>query len=382
MAALGLSFCWREGVKSALLAVLLVGCDAVSWLPHGDPPAPTDTTTDAVVTGDCPPDSTLDYANTGEGFIRTWCLSCHSATVTGASRQGAPAGVDFDTYDDVVQWLDRIEARATGENASMPPAGGVFEQDLVLFEEWVACGGPGESVPPAACDAPVFFNPTGAVEIRTQADADAFCASSNGIQGDLHVFGGGIELDCLCEVTGDLWVVPSNYDGESGTLDPDATDLSQPLSMVAPLLGWVGGDLVIHLNDDVSLVSAPLLETVEGDLTVSDNLVLGEVDFAALTTVGGDAVFEDSPALTAVPVAQLDSVSGDLIVARLTALTHLDVIRLRTVGGNLEFSDLPAIPEIETTQTIEEVVGTITLARLDGVARWVTPFSTSCALTA
>jgi len=72
----------------------------------------------------------------GDGFFSTYCRSCHSSTTE--ERNGAPEGVDFDTLDDVILWLDSIE-RVVLDEGSMPVGGGVYEDDLLLLEALLKC---------------------------------------------------------------------------------------------------------------------------------------------------------------------------------------------------------------------------------------------------
>ncbi len=51
----------------------------------------------------------------------TNCLSCHSSELTGSARNGAPADVNFDTYEAALKKADRAVFRAFHE-MSMPPA--------------------------------------------------------------------------------------------------------------------------------------------------------------------------------------------------------------------------------------------------------------------
>ena len=81
----------------------------------------------------------LSWDNFGEGFMEQNCLGCHSSYLSGEERHGAPEGVDFNTYADVITWVDRIDARATGEDADMPPGGSVSAEDKALLEEWLLC---------------------------------------------------------------------------------------------------------------------------------------------------------------------------------------------------------------------------------------------------
>lgn len=87
----------------------------------------------------------LDYSNTGQPMLMSWCTGCHGAQVVGERRKGAPEGVDFDTLAGARQWSARIDARlAAGD---MPPAGGVPQADAERLRDWLACGAPGQPNP-------------------------------------------------------------------------------------------------------------------------------------------------------------------------------------------------------------------------------------------
>ena len=90
----------------------------------------------------CTHDPPLSYANFGKGFIDIHCVGCHAEDLPEGHRVGAPIGVDLNTYDHVLTWADRIEARATrafSDTITMPPGGGPTDSELDLFEEWVYC---------------------------------------------------------------------------------------------------------------------------------------------------------------------------------------------------------------------------------------------------
>lgn len=53
-------------------------------------------------------------------MITTRCVTCHSSTLTGAARNGADVGVDFDTEAGITRWSDRIRVRAI-DAKTMPP---------------------------------------------------------------------------------------------------------------------------------------------------------------------------------------------------------------------------------------------------------------------
>lgn len=81
----------------------------------------------------------LTWANFGEGFMTKHCTGCHSSLLPENLREEAPLGVDFDTYQGVLDWAPRIEARSLGEAPDMPPGGGPGAEELVLLAEWLTC---------------------------------------------------------------------------------------------------------------------------------------------------------------------------------------------------------------------------------------------------
>ncbi|MFT5682962.1 MAG: putative membrane protein [Myxococcota bacterium] len=83
-----------------------------------------------------------NWNTVGAPFIYTWCTPCHSPTLSGEDRQGAPEGVDFGEIEDVWDYADRIEARVFAQSSPMPPAGGPTETELAELADWIACGLP------------------------------------------------------------------------------------------------------------------------------------------------------------------------------------------------------------------------------------------------
>lgn len=73
----------------------------------------------------------------GRGFLRAHCQGCHASGVD--DRRGAPADVVFDAHDDAVRSSTRILARAGGDAPTMPPAGGVPEDDRERLRLWIEC---------------------------------------------------------------------------------------------------------------------------------------------------------------------------------------------------------------------------------------------------
>jgi hypothetical protein len=84
--------------------------------------------------------SYLGYDNFGAPFMNNWCRGCHSSDVPKGMRQNAPIDVNFDTAANVTEFEERIRIRATGDKATMPPAGGPTEEERALLAEWIACG--------------------------------------------------------------------------------------------------------------------------------------------------------------------------------------------------------------------------------------------------
>ena len=91
----------------------------------------------------CPPDNTTNYANTGAPILISWCITCHSSHVPANQRQGAPAGVDFDTAEGIREYLPRIYARAGDDNVTMPPIDSLTADERRRLGDWITCGAPG-----------------------------------------------------------------------------------------------------------------------------------------------------------------------------------------------------------------------------------------------
>lgn len=96
----------------------------------------------------CPTTDAPTAQNFGNAFMQTYCLSCHSESLTGAARQDAPVGVDFDTPEDVRRQSALIDIHAAaGPNATnteMPPAERTppMQQEREKLGQWLACGAP------------------------------------------------------------------------------------------------------------------------------------------------------------------------------------------------------------------------------------------------
>lgn len=115
-------------MRRALLLVCAVGC--------GDKEP-----VDSALAEFCADAPVVTWDNFGAGFILQECQPCHASTT--ANRQDAPENVTFDTVDQTWAWADRVLARAASEPATMPPQGGVDEDDRVLLEVWLLCAAEG-----------------------------------------------------------------------------------------------------------------------------------------------------------------------------------------------------------------------------------------------
>ena len=92
----------------------LIGLIGLIGLMAGCAPEPEDT--------GCAHDPPLSWENFGHGIVTRHCLGCHSALLPAEKREGAPVGIDFDTYGDVLSRADRIAARSTaGHGHRVPP---------------------------------------------------------------------------------------------------------------------------------------------------------------------------------------------------------------------------------------------------------------------
>ncbi|MCB9687539.1 MAG: hypothetical protein H6738_16460 [Alphaproteobacteria bacterium] len=79
------------------------------------------------------------YDNFGAGFLTANCETCHAASAP--DRHDAPADATFDDEEQVWAWADAILDTATGDAPTMPPQGGVEDDDRYRLEVWLRCGG-------------------------------------------------------------------------------------------------------------------------------------------------------------------------------------------------------------------------------------------------
>ncbi|MCX4245971.1 hypothetical protein [Paraliomyxa miuraensis] len=127
---------WVAFVAGAVLFTgLASGCDEES----GDEPSESESDGELAP---CDEQSVLTYDTFGRGFLATYCDGCHGAAVTDERRRGAPVEVVFDTREGAEAYADRILARTAppdGSEATMPPVGGVTEDDRARLVVWLTC---------------------------------------------------------------------------------------------------------------------------------------------------------------------------------------------------------------------------------------------------
>jgi uncharacterized membrane protein len=77
-------------------------------------------------------------------FMTSYCTSCHSSTLSGVERHGAPDGHDFDTLDGVLLVAEHIDEYAAfgpdANNQEMPPSGpSPTDAEREMLGAWLAC---------------------------------------------------------------------------------------------------------------------------------------------------------------------------------------------------------------------------------------------------
>lgn len=114
------------------IAVVLVGCKSE---PEGN------------LTGaSCPDVDPPTYANFGQPFMTTYCIDCHSETLRGDDREGAPPTIDFDTQTLLREHTSRIDKQAAfgpmAQNRLMPPSDfdpKPSDAERTRLGEYIAC---------------------------------------------------------------------------------------------------------------------------------------------------------------------------------------------------------------------------------------------------
>jgi uncharacterized membrane protein len=92
----------------------------------------------------CRAGSTLTYDGFAAPFFSDYCTHCHSMSLSGTARNGAPAGHNWDDYDSIAAHASEIDrAAAYGPKAMndfMPPEEPrPTAAERTRLGEWLAC---------------------------------------------------------------------------------------------------------------------------------------------------------------------------------------------------------------------------------------------------
>lgn len=71
-----------------------------------------------------------------DGFFTSRCQACHAKETL--NRRGAPDDVSFNEESDALALADRVRARVI-EEPSMPPGGGISDDERALLAAWLDC---------------------------------------------------------------------------------------------------------------------------------------------------------------------------------------------------------------------------------------------------
>ncbi len=83
----------------------------------------------------------ITYTSDIQPILAANCTRCHSTTLTGAARNGAPVDVNWNTYAAAVQAAPRGLLRM--QAGTMPPTGNrVPAADITKFQQWIQAGTP------------------------------------------------------------------------------------------------------------------------------------------------------------------------------------------------------------------------------------------------
>lgn len=127
----------------------VVGLGLASAACGGDDADDSNETGTGPTGADCPSDSDLTYDTFGAQFFDDYCTGCHSSENSGAERNGAPVGANWDSVENIREAGDFIDMRAAigpdASNTSMPPAQAPnkpSDEERRQLGEWLACGAP------------------------------------------------------------------------------------------------------------------------------------------------------------------------------------------------------------------------------------------------
>ncbi|RJO74289.1 MAG: hypothetical protein C4523_01180 [Myxococcales bacterium] len=90
--------------------------------------------------GDIDTSNGSTYCYPVKQILENYCTRCHASALTGGSRNNAPTNVNFDTYEAAAASAERANGRI--QDGTMPPGGGVSQEEKDAFQQWVDEGLP------------------------------------------------------------------------------------------------------------------------------------------------------------------------------------------------------------------------------------------------
>jgi mono/diheme cytochrome c family protein len=87
------------------------------------------------------------YTDVKAQLFSTNCMGCHSSTLTGGARNGAPTDVNWDTFAAATGWRTNNKQVSKRGNVrvqagTMPPGGGLSAAQQQLMQKWIDSGWP------------------------------------------------------------------------------------------------------------------------------------------------------------------------------------------------------------------------------------------------
>jgi hypothetical protein len=306
--------------SSSLLAVFAVLGVACNKGPANDSDGPPPPECDGV-----------SWSTHAEPFVSI-CTDCHSSTLEGPARNGAPDPLNFDPPDGVAGFANQMLAVGTdanGEPPTMPPTTAPRQPTTGQrddFATWVDCGLPDLPMPETqACAGVTLPGPIRLSDLEIPlCDADP---PVRWVEGDLVLDADPTAASCLCGVGGAIVGEPGAPAGP----------------LVMPRLRRLDGGLLLE-DSAITSVSLPGLEEA-GTVHVVANAGLTRVDLPALLRAPRVRV-RDNPLLLDVLVDSLAFVEGALIVRGNAALPVLDLSSLRGVQGIVDIRDNAGLVEL------------------------------------
>ena len=85
-------------------------------------------------------DGGVTYTEDIQQILDINCIGCHATYRTGAERNGAPIGVDFNNHDVASESAEGANTRI--QSGNMPVGGTLTDEEKSLFQEWIDDGVP------------------------------------------------------------------------------------------------------------------------------------------------------------------------------------------------------------------------------------------------